>query len=116
MDPASAIAFASEGIGISVKVASIIKEIVNAIKSLRGELLSIVYRVERTRKILTIVRSIAQRLQDTGRHDVEFLLDDEACTNVMKKLLQLAGQMAEAHRRSRLLFWSSVVEQVQRHG
>ena len=110
MDPASAITFASECIGISAKVASIIKEIINAVKRLRGELLSIVYRVERTRRILTIIRSIAQRLQDTGHHDAEFLLDDEACATVMKKLLGLAGQIAEAHRRNRLLsgieWWS----------
>ena len=110
MDPTSAITFANECIGISARVASIIKEIINAVKTLREELLSIVYRVERTRKILTMVRSIAYRLRATGRHDAEFVLNGEACTNVLKRLLGLAGQMAETYQRNRLIsgiqWWS----------
>lgn len=110
LDPITAISFTNECIIKCIEIAKTVKKIIEAVKSLRDDLLNIVRRTERTRKILMIVRSLAQRLQAAGHRDAMFVLDQDACKDVMNKLLKLASDMAEAHLHNKFIagiqWWS----------
>lgn len=85
------------------EAAKVLKKIIEAVKNLRSDLIRVIHRAERTRKLLTIIRSLAQRLNAAGRHDVDILLNQQACKTEMEKLSRLASEMTDARIRNKYI-------------
>lgn len=100
MDPGSVITLANECIPMCIEAARIIKKIIEAEKDPEHDLLDMIYRAERTRKLLTINRILAQTLQPTDRCSASISIDQETCKTQLSNLLELAGRMAQERLQS----------------